>query len=364
MSSGDQQLQGHAGSCFATTHWSLVLAAGQRASPEARQALASLCEAYWYPLYAHVRRRGYRAEEAQDLIQEFFMRLLEKDALGMVDPARGRFRSFLLAALDHFLANQWRRAHALKRGGERCFASLRFDSAEARYGSEPSHDLAPDKLYQRRWALTLIDQALTRLRAEFDQGGKLALFERLKHYLGGEGEGEGEADAFCRSGDEGGLAGERSFHGGLLLGWIGLVGLLGFLDAGGAFSGFALVVLEGGDLFLRPKHFYGDIAGGFGDEVIVGVGGEAVGDDLDADGAAGGDDVDDGFAFGIGLDFEVALVLAVLGGVEDDGGVDDGFAVGVLGDSDLDVGGGGWRLVLAAVTDRGIVLSAGDAGRG
>src|SRR5215472_17596316 len=104
---------------FATTHWSLVLAAGRHASPASREALATLCQTYWYPLYAHVRRRGHRAEEAQDLIQAFFARLLEKDYLRVVERDRGRFRSFLLAALDHFLANEWRRAHTRKRGGRR-----------------------------------------------------------------------------------------------------------------------------------------------------------------------------------------------------------------------------------------------------
>jgi RNA polymerase sigma factor (sigma-70 family) len=191
MSSADRRPQCDAGPDFATTHWSLVLAAGQRASPQSCQALATLCEAYWYPLYAHVRRRGYRADEAQDLIQEFFTRLLEKEYLRMADRGRGRFRSFLLAAVDHFLAKEWRRAHALKRGGQRVFVSLDFTAAEGRYGSEPSHDLTPDKLYQRRWALTLVDQVLARLRCDFAQGGKLALFDRLKHFLGGEGEGEG-----------------------------------------------------------------------------------------------------------------------------------------------------------------------------
>jgi RNA polymerase sigma-70 factor (ECF subfamily) len=171
---------------FATTHWTLVLAAGQHASPASRQALATLCEAYWYPLYAHVRRRGHRVEDAQDLIQEFFARLLEKDYLRLVDRTRGRFRSFLLAALDHFLAKEWRRAQTQKRGGRRIFLSLDFQDAEGRYGNEPSHELTPDKLYERRWALTLIDHALARLRAQFVQDDKLAVFNQLKDCLSGD----------------------------------------------------------------------------------------------------------------------------------------------------------------------------------
>jgi RNA polymerase sigma factor (sigma-70 family) len=188
MSSTDQRSDASAKAGFATTHWSLVLAAGQRASPQSCQALAALCEAYWYPLYAHVRRRGYRADEAQDLIQEFFARLLEKEYLRVADRARGRFRCFLLAALDHFLAKEWRRAHALKRGGQRVFLSLDFATAAGCYDREPSHDLTPEKLYERRWALALVEKALARLRCHFDQRGQLTLYERLKHYLGGGGD--------------------------------------------------------------------------------------------------------------------------------------------------------------------------------
>ena len=117
---------------FLTTHWSVVLAAGQTGSPASRQALAKLCEAYWYPLYAYVRHRGYRVEEARDLTQEFFTRLLEKNYLGMADRERGKFRSFLLAMVNHFLANEWRRARAGKRGGGRTTLSLDFKAGERR----------------------------------------------------------------------------------------------------------------------------------------------------------------------------------------------------------------------------------------
>jgi RNA polymerase sigma-70 factor (ECF subfamily) len=171
---------------FATTHWSLVLAAGRRASPDAREALTTLCQTYWYPLYAHVRRRGHRAVEAQDLIQEFFAELLAKDRLQVADRERGRFRSFLLAALDHFLTNAWRRAHSQKRGGHRPVLSLDFGEGEGRYVAEPAHELTPEKLYERRWALTLIEQALSLLRDEFDRADKRELFEQLKPHLGGD----------------------------------------------------------------------------------------------------------------------------------------------------------------------------------
>lgn len=170
---------------FATTHWSMVLAAGRRASADAETALATLCGDYWYPLYDHVRRRGYDAEQARDLVQEFFTRLLEKDYLQAADQRRGRFRSFLLAALDHFLAKEWRKGHAQKRGGGRTPLALDFKTSEERYLREPSHELTAERIYERQWALTLIDRALDRLRQEFTQAGKLAQFERLKSYLGG-----------------------------------------------------------------------------------------------------------------------------------------------------------------------------------
>jgi RNA polymerase sigma-70 factor (ECF subfamily) len=171
---------------FATTHWSLIVAAREPSSPAARQALARLCEAYWYPLYAYIRRHGHPADEAQDLTQEFFTRLLERDLLGSADPARGRFRAFLLAACKHFLANERDRACTLKRGGGRAPLSLDLNDAEGRYGREPSHDLTPDKLFERRWALTLLDRALARLREEFTAKGKEETFDRLRVFLVGD----------------------------------------------------------------------------------------------------------------------------------------------------------------------------------
>jgi RNA polymerase sigma-70 factor (ECF subfamily) len=170
---------------FATTHWSLVLAAGQGGPAYAAEALATLCANYWYPLYAHVRRRGLDPDQARDLVQEFFARLLEKHFLQSADQRRGRFRSFLLAALDHFLSKEWRRAQAQKRGGGHTLLSLDFQGGEQRYLREPSHELTAERVYERQWALTLIERVLAALRDEFAQNGKLAQFDALKAYLGG-----------------------------------------------------------------------------------------------------------------------------------------------------------------------------------
>jgi len=174
----------HAG--FATTHWSVVLAAGLSDSPGAADALERLCRVYWYPLYAYVRRRGYDAPEAEDLTQAFFERLLEKHYLRAVDPRKGKFRSFLLAALEHFLAKEWRRVNTLKRGGGRGFISLDEGTAEHRLGLEPAHEETPEKMFERRWALTLLDHALDRLGQECAASGKATVFESLKPLLGGE----------------------------------------------------------------------------------------------------------------------------------------------------------------------------------
>ena len=174
------------GDRFATTHWSMVVSAGRSPSPEASLALAALCENYWFPLYAFVRRAGHTAEDAQDLTQEFFVRLLAKNYLSLADRQRGRFRSFLLGAMKHFLANQQRREGAQKRGGHDTVLSLDFHSGENRYSLiEPVDNLTPERLYEKRWALTLLDLVLSRLRDEFHAAGKLALFERLKQFLAG-----------------------------------------------------------------------------------------------------------------------------------------------------------------------------------
>jgi len=185
---------------FATTHWSLVVAARDRDSPQARDALAALCATYWYPLYAFVRRQGHSADEAQDLTQEFFARLLEKDFLAAVDREKGKFRSFLLAACKHFLSNERDRARAQKRGGGNAPLSLDLDDAEARFGREPGHTLTAEKLFERRWALALLQEVLARLREEYAARDKEALFDRLRGFLVGERQPGGHAAAAAELG--------------------------------------------------------------------------------------------------------------------------------------------------------------------
>src|SRR5262245_51670339 len=170
---------------FTTTHWSVVLAAKDETSPTADDALAQLCRAYWYPLYAFIRRRGHNPHDAQDLTQEFFYRLLDKRYLSAVDHRKGRFRTFLLAALEHFLANEWRRSQTQRRGGGQQIISV-DESAEQRYANEPSTNLSPERIYEQRWALAFLEQVLTKLRAEFVETGKAALFETLKVFLTGD----------------------------------------------------------------------------------------------------------------------------------------------------------------------------------
>ncbi len=170
---------------FATTHWSVVLAAGQNDSPQAFKALEQLCRTYWYPLYAYVRKHGYKAPEAQDLTQEFFARLLRQNWVARADPAKGRFRSYLLSALTHFLLNEWRRSQAVRHGGGVAFLSL-DDTAETWYALEPATDLTPEKIYERRWALCLFDRALQCLREQYTARGRAALYEALKGFLSTE----------------------------------------------------------------------------------------------------------------------------------------------------------------------------------
>jgi RNA polymerase sigma factor (sigma-70 family) len=170
---------------FATTHWSLIVAAQGGTATEAHEALADLCRTYWYPLYAFIRRQGHSADEAQDLTQEFFTRLLEKDFLAAVDRDKGKFRSFLLATCKHFLANAHDRAHARKRGGDRQSLSIDFRDADGRYAHEPAHGETPERLFERRWALALLDRVLARLRSDYEAAGKGRLFEALKSRLTG-----------------------------------------------------------------------------------------------------------------------------------------------------------------------------------
>ena len=164
---------------FSATRWSVVLAA----AGDAEDALATLCRAYWYPLYAFLRRQGLNTHDAEDVTQGFFAHILEKDALAQVDRAKGRFRTFLLASLKHFLADERDRAKAQKRGGGQPVISLDACEAEARYGLEPRDELSPDKLFDRRWAIAVIERVLARLDAEYSAAGKGALFSALKPLL-------------------------------------------------------------------------------------------------------------------------------------------------------------------------------------
>ena len=159
--------------------------AGERSSPGSEEALAALCQAYWYPLYAFVRRKGHDADEAQDLTQEFFARVIEKQYFGQADAQRGRFRSFLMAALEHFLSSERDRAHAQKRGGGRPPLSLEIETAEGRYQREPTDHETPERVFERRWALTMLDRVLAALRDEYHRGGREERFERLQGLLTG-----------------------------------------------------------------------------------------------------------------------------------------------------------------------------------
>ncbi len=167
---------------FPTTRWTLVVAAGTPHRKEAHSALVSLCELYWYPLYAWLRRRGHPADQAQDLTQEFFIRLLEGRYLDRADPQKGRFRSFLVTSLKFFVADEEDRQRAQKRGGG-AVLQLEFSLAEDRYQREPAHDETPERIFERRWALAVLDRVVEKLRNEFVQHGRLEHFERLKVFL-------------------------------------------------------------------------------------------------------------------------------------------------------------------------------------
>jgi RNA polymerase sigma factor (sigma-70 family) len=171
---------------FVTTHWSVVLQAGSTQGLSAYEALSQLCEAYWFPLYAYVRRRGYSPEDAQDLTQEFFARLLAHNWIADADRNRGRFRTFLLTALNRFLSNEWDRARAQKRGGTAPVVSFDTAVAEGRFQADAGSGMTPDRQYDRQWAMTLLERALARLGTECQQGGKAAEFEVLSPYLTAE----------------------------------------------------------------------------------------------------------------------------------------------------------------------------------
>lgn len=171
---------------FATTRWSVVLTAARNDTTKAHAALEKLCGTYWYPLYAYVRRRGYSAHDAQDLTQGFFAHLLERHAIAAADPDRGRFRSFMLGVMNHFLTDEWHRAKAQKRGGGVTIIPLQFDTAETRYGHEPADSTTPEQNYDRRWAMALLEEVLRRLAEEFKQEGRAELFADLNPCLVGE----------------------------------------------------------------------------------------------------------------------------------------------------------------------------------
>jgi DNA-directed RNA polymerase specialized sigma24 family protein len=168
---------------FTTTHWSVVLTAGGDVTASADAAMERLCRTYWYPLYAYTRWRGYSAEDGEDLTQEFFARLLQKNFLAQVGPEKGKFRSFLLASLNHFLANDYDRATAQKRGRGQATISLDAAAAEGMFALEPVCERTPETLFDERWAAALLDQAFVRLRSEYTQAGKLALFNELSPFL-------------------------------------------------------------------------------------------------------------------------------------------------------------------------------------
>jgi RNA polymerase sigma-70 factor (ECF subfamily) len=164
----------------------VVVAAGRSDTPRARAALEKLCQMYWFPLYAYVRRRGHSPEDAQDLTQEFFARLLERNWVGSADQAKGRFRTFLLSAMQRFLADEWDKARAQKRGGGVPLVPLQFDTAETRYGLDPADKVTPERSFELRWALTLLEEVLNRLQGEYEQEGKADLFATLHPCLVGE----------------------------------------------------------------------------------------------------------------------------------------------------------------------------------
>jgi RNA polymerase sigma-70 factor (ECF subfamily) len=171
------------GDIFATTHWTVVLAAGQRHTPQSDGALEELCRTYWFPLYAYVRRRGHTKEDAEDFVQEFFARFLEKNYLAGLSAERGRFRAFLLAALKHFLANEWDKSQAQKRGGGAAHLSLDWQTADTKFQFAATNEPSPDKAFDREWALALLAKVIERLQQECAADGKAKLFEQLKIFL-------------------------------------------------------------------------------------------------------------------------------------------------------------------------------------
>jgi DNA-directed RNA polymerase specialized sigma24 family protein len=183
-----------------TTRWSVVLVAGRRSSPDSRQALEALCRAYWYPLYAYVRRRVVDINEAQDLTQAFFAELLAKNYVGAAKIERGRFRAFLLTALKHFLSKEWQKAKAQKRGGQRVRIPLDFETIHSQYVVEPAAGLTPEQIYDREWAIALLGRTMQRLETEFSDAGKKSQYESLKGFLIGQHGGATYADVAAKLG--------------------------------------------------------------------------------------------------------------------------------------------------------------------
>jgi len=196
-----KESEGRDAGVFATTHWSVVMHAGAATTMESTAALDRLCRQYWQPLYYFVRRRGYNEHDAQDLTQGFFARLLEKGLIGAADRERGRFRTFLLTALENFLANEWDKAHRQKRGGGLEFLSLeQAGTAEAGYQLLPSDTASPDQLYDRRWAQAVLETVLRRLREEFDGRDGSGRFDALKGFLFSDRGETSYAEAAARAG--------------------------------------------------------------------------------------------------------------------------------------------------------------------
>jgi RNA polymerase sigma-70 factor (ECF subfamily) len=171
------------GDIFATTHWTVVLAAGQRHTPQSDAALEQLCRTYWFPLYAYVRRRGHTKEDAEDSVQAFFARFLAKNYLAGLSAERGRFRAFLLASLKHFLINEWKRSQRLKRGGGEKTLSLDWETADTKFQVAATNEPSPDKAFDREWAVALLAKVIERLQQECAADGKAKLFEQLKIFL-------------------------------------------------------------------------------------------------------------------------------------------------------------------------------------
>lgn len=167
---------------FLTTHWSVVVSAGRADSEEAFRALERLCRTYWYPLFAYVRRRGYAEDPAKDLTQAFFAQVISRKYVADADPERGRFRTFLLTSLDHFLANEWHRGQTQRRGGGVEFISLNYVREQESHMPDPGHDLTPERIFEKRWAEAVLARVLTALRHEFD-GANVKRFDVLKRFL-------------------------------------------------------------------------------------------------------------------------------------------------------------------------------------